>query len=198
MKLSTMISLLAVLAILPQGLIAEDVQKEEAKILLPLKQVAELTVTRGEGPGKPIVGLKIWAGSEHRRLSKDFLVPLKELKHLRSLEIDGSEIDPAAFTSLKDLTEFQILTLSMTVTDATLAGLKGLTRLCALDFWASKVSDDGLANLEQLTHLESLRMYGAKKITDAGLAHLADLVQLRNLSWRAARSVTTDWLICGA
>jgi hypothetical protein len=159
-------------------LCADDVQQVEEKALLPLDQAAHLTAERGDGPGKPIIGLKI--GDDRRRpLSKELLAPLKRLKHLRSLEISCDEIDPAVLASLADLTGLQSLKLHIfKVTDATLGGLKDLTQLRALDFWGPEASDDGLANLEKLTRLETLRL-NLPKITESGLAHLANLTELR-------------------
>ena len=169
------------MALFAPNLIAEDVQKEEEKILLPLDQAAHLTAERSDASGKPIIGLKI--GSDRRQpLSKELLAPLKQLKHLRSLEIKCDEIDAAALASLADLSQVQSLKLSiLTVTDATLAGLKDLTQLRALEFYGEDVSDDGLASLEKLTRLESLRM-DVPSLTDAGLGHLANLTELRELN----------------
>jgi hypothetical protein len=169
------------LAVIALRLFAQDVQKEEEKLLLRLDQEAYLSAERGEGPGKPIIGLTI--GADRRQpLNKDLLAPLKRLKHLRSLTISwsvGDEADPAALASLVDLKALQSLKLHIfEVTDATLAGLKDLTQLRALDFWGPEVSEKGLANLAKLTRLESLRI-NVPKVTDAGLAHLANLTELR-------------------
>jgi hypothetical protein len=165
-------------------LFADDVQKEEEKILLRLDQEAHLSAQRGDGPGKPIIGLSI--GADRRwPLSKDLLAPLKRLKHLRSLAISwsvGDEADPAALAALADLKDLQSLKLNIfEVTDATLGGLKELTQLRSLDCWGPKVSDDGLANLAKLTRLESLRL-NVPNVTEAGLAHLANLTELRELN----------------
>ena len=170
-------------ALFAPNLIAEDVQKEEEKALLPLDRVADLTAQRGDGPGKPIIGLKI--SHRHRRLDKDLLAPLKGLKHLRSLEIDCGEIDPAGLASLADLTGLQNLKLSLfEVTNAKLAGLKGLTRLRTLDFWGPEVGDDGLANLAKLTRLESLRMTGRTSPMPAW--------RIWRISWNSA-SAFSSW-----
>jgi hypothetical protein len=161
-------------------LFAEDEQKEEEKILLRLDQEAHLSARRGDGPGKPIVGLKI--DQADQPLTGDLLAPLKSLKHLRSLEIKCREIDADALASLADLRQLQSLKLDiLVVTDASLAGLKDLTNLRALEFYGEDVSDKGLANLERLTRLESLRM-DVPAVTDAGLAHLANLTEVRELS----------------
>jgi hypothetical protein len=166
-------------AIGASNLLAEDVQKEEEKILLPLDQVAALAAQRREGPGQPIVKLQI--AQLRQPLTRNLLAPLKHLKHLRALAISCREIDADALACLGDVTGLQSLELSIfEVTDTTLSGLKDLTRLRKLRFWGPEVSDDGLANLEKLTRLESLRL-NVPKVSNAGLGHLANLVELREL-----------------
>ena len=91
---------------------------------------------------------------------------------------DAAELGP-----LQDLPELSTLwIIRCDFTDAGLAGLEGLHRLSSLRFFdpAVNLTDDGLAHLEHLKRLTSLTVNGPK-ITDAGLKHLEGLCELEEL-----------------
>ena len=66
------------------------------------------------------------------------------------------------------------------LTDARLAGLKGLTRLRKLDISATEVGDLGLQHLAGLTTLTELSLDGSQ-VSDKGIASLSKLTELRKL-----------------
>ena len=71
-------------------------------------------------------------------------------------------------------------------TDSTLAHLKAFPDLKRLFIGSCPVTDEGLANLKELTHLEQLELSQgdaaqARKITDAGLVHLQECTNLKDL-----------------
>ncbi len=79
------------------------------------------------------------------------LAPLKQLKHVHSLNLRGTEI-----------------------TDGGLASIAGLTSLERLHLEKTKVTDAGLAHLKGLANLQYLNIYGTA-VTDAGLKHVSGL-----------------------
>lgn len=85
------------------------------------------------------------------------LAMLKDLGHLVSLHLGGTD-----------------------VTDEGLAHLAGLTALKRLHLEKTKVSDEGLAHLAGLESLSYLNLYQTG-VTDAGLAHLEGLKNLKTL-----------------
>src|SRR3954451_14727785 len=83
-----------------------------------------------------------------------------------------------------------IIDLSSTeVTDAGLAHLEGLHDLRSLRLLSTEATDAGLAYLEGLHDLRSLNL-AALRVTDAGLAHLAKLQGLESLALGANRKIT--------
>ena len=67
------------------------------------------------------------------------------------------------------------------VTDEGLKHLKELSKLQSLYLAANKVTDEGLKHLEGLTSLQTLHL-AANKVTDEGLVHLKGLNNLHSLS----------------
>ena len=85
-----------------------------------------------------------------------------------ALEKDGAKI------KRNDQGEVVEVSLELTkITDAGLVHLKGLTELQSLSMggYGSKITDAGLVHLKGLTKLQVLRLAGTK-ITDAGVAEL--------------------------
>jgi serine/threonine protein kinase/formylglycine-generating enzyme required for sulfatase activity len=67
------------------------------------------------------------------------------------------------------------------VGDDGLAQLEGLTKLRTLFLWGQGISDAGLVHLKDLTNLRVLGLFSNPKVTDAGLAQLVRLTNLTNL-----------------
>ncbi|HDZ22257.1 hypothetical protein LCGC14_0274960 [marine sediment metagenome] len=70
-------------------------------------------------------------------------------------------------------------------TDDDLAHLKGLKHLQWLDLSHSKITDAGLVHLKALTGLRTLLLPNCEGITDAGIAHLSRLTGLKRLDLRS-------------
>jgi len=105
----------------------------------------------------------------------------EELKQVETLDLSLQPITDADLAGLKGLAGLQILGLGGTqVTDAGLAHLKGLGRLQRLDLRGTQVSDAGLAHLAGLGSLQALDLTDTQ-VSDAGLAHLKWLGSLAAL-----------------
>lgn len=106
------------------------------------------------------------------------------------------EFDDAALARLAERHGDRILNLDLQNTGVTDAGLESLSKFTALRHLSicsyprrirrgdpvppSKITDEGLAHLKELTQLQSLRLDGLP-ITDAGLAAINDLPNLHAL-----------------
>lgn len=67
------------------------------------------------------------------------------------------------------------------VTDEGLKHLKQMTKLQSLHLAANKVTDEGLKHLTGLASLQTLHL-STNKVTDAGLEHIKGLIGLKSLS----------------
>lgn len=82
----------------------------------------------------------------------------------------------------KDLQDLRFLDLRKTkISDEGVARLRNLTSLQSLNLFRTQLGDKGLARLRRLTKLETL-LIGGTKVTDAGLVHLQPFTRLRKLS----------------
>ena len=82
----------------------------------------------------------------------------------------------------RDLKELRYLDLRLTkIGDEGVGSIKNLTGLQTLNLFRTQLGDKGLARLKKLTNLETL-LIGGTKVTDAGLAHLRPFTKLRKLS----------------
>lgn len=121
------------------------------------------------------------------------LNPLKLLINLRSLDFRYLDTlgddDLAILADLKELTDLQLnrsATLyrlgnpNMTLSDAVLDHVKGLTSLKILGLADNRITDAGLTKLANLTELESLDLENTR-ITDAGLETLKSFKKLKFL-----------------
>ncbi|MEE3369013.1 MAG: hypothetical protein VX346_06690 [Planctomycetota bacterium] len=90
-------------------------------------------------------------------------------KTLRGIGDPGEQRDEKI--KRNDNGEVVNITLTNTnISDATLMRLKGLTKLQALGLRRTRVTNQGLVHLQNLTNLRSLVLGG--RITDAGVAEL--------------------------
>jgi Leucine-rich repeat (LRR) protein len=111
------------------------------------------------------------------------LTSLAGLTKLRVLVLDKNLIDDAGLTHLKDLKGLKELYLEQTqVTGPGLASLKDLTGLTLLSLnEASKITDDGLEGLQEVSSLEVLNLRGTL-VRGPGLKNLYGLKKLHTLN----------------
>lgn len=108
---------------------------------------------------------------------------LKGLPHLRKLTLGKSVIGSPSANAIGGCKELRSLYLAGSgLTDAELAGLKGLTLLESLDISDNpQITDVGMTTVKGLERLQALYL-GKTAITDKGLAALKSLDGLRALN----------------
>lgn len=115
------------------------------------------------------------------------LATLSNLANLDLLDLNSSPVTDAGMAQLTKLTNLRILRVkSAQLTDAVFAQVGALPKLEAFSvqegFFGHRMTDASLAALKGLTRLRHLRIEGDKeKLTDAGLAPLHDMSELRSL-----------------
>jgi hypothetical protein len=102
------------------------------------------------------------------------------------IDLHGTEVTDAELAFLdhakKDLKELRYLDLRLTkIGDEGVGMIKNLTGLQTLNLFRTQLGDMGLARLKKLTKLETL-LIGGTKVTDAGLIYLRPFTRLRKLS----------------
>lgn len=106
---------------------------------------------------------------------------LATLPELRVVQLAGTNVTDGDLVHLSSLPALEQLGLKATkITDAALTHL-GKLRLTGLNLAETGVTDAGLAQISQLTRLETINLSGLP-ITDAGLAHLARLSGITGLN----------------
>ena len=130
---------------------------------------------------------------------------ISQLKNLRELRVDSTDITDHGMELLKTMGTLEDLNVGKTlITGAGIANLKGLTALRRLGIGFNKLNDESMANLEALpveflnisagglsdnallhiSRMKSLRaldVYDNKKVTNRGMAYLAELPALESL-----------------
>lgn len=111
------------------------------------------------------------------------LTHLKQLEHLQSLNLNGTQITDAGLAELKTLKTLQSLVIGYNekITGTGLAEFKDLKNLQHLDLIHSDITDEGAKCLAQLQSLKTIDLRGSK-ITDAGLKELQSLHNLTELN----------------
>lgn len=128
-------------------------------------------------------------------VSDEDLVHLSGLDTLESLNLSGTDITGAGLVHIAKLTNLRKLGLNggyqkpSKVDDEGLSHLRNLSQLEELVLSDSQITDEGLAHLSGLTKLKSLYLFQTN-ITDAGLLHLEGLQELETL--RAGRTGITE------
>jgi hypothetical protein len=123
------------------------------------------------------------------------LAHLKDLRHLRDLDLMGHRVAGAKFEHITALTELEDLNLSGTdIGDAELERLKTMSQLHFLGLVDTKISDAGLRHLEGLDRLEEL-LLNKTQIGDTGVEHLKGLTRLKRLGLGETR-ITDAALEC--
>ena len=102
------------------------------------------------------------------------------------IDLHGTEVTDSDLAFIdaakKELRQLRYLDLRLTkIGDNGVGKLKNLTGLQTLNLFRTQLSDEGLAHLKKLTALETL-LIGGTKISDAGLAYLRPFKKLRKLS----------------
>ena len=102
------------------------------------------------------------------------------------IDLHGTNVTDAELIFLvyekQDLKQLRYLDLRLTkITDEGVAKLKNLTSLQTLNLFRTQAGDKGLESLKKLTNLETL-LIGGTKVTDAGLVHLRPFRKLKKLS----------------
>jgi len=126
------------------------------------------------------------------RVTERGLGALKDLPHLRKLTFGKSEMSAPKTAAIGRCKELRVLFLGDSgLTDASLAGLKPLTLLEALDISGNPlVTDKGMATVKGLERLQVLHL-GRTGVGDKGLLALAGLDGLRSLNVTDSK-VTAD------
>ena len=103
------------------------------------------------------------------KVGEKHLALLKQLRHVHSLNLRGTDITDRDLASIAGLTSLERLHLEKTkVTDAGLAHLKGLVNLQYLNLYGTTVTDTGLKHLSGLKKLKKLYVWQTK-ITESGI-----------------------------
>ncbi|MEE9127826.1 MAG: hypothetical protein V3U11_11860 [Planctomycetota bacterium] len=109
---------------------------------------------------------------------------------LRKLNLRGVKVTAKGLACLQNMTSLKELNASLSMTDAGMAHLQNLTSLRRLGLYSNpNITDVGVAHLRQLKSLQSLHLQFTK-ISDKGLAHLEDL-PLRFLDVRGTQVTDT-------
>jgi len=153
-----------------------------------LEALGAKIVLNSEGKAQEII-------LESRPIVDDDLVHLSGLDTLETLNLSGTDITGAGLVHLANLTNLKILYLGggyqkpSKVGDEGLAHLTNLSQLEQLVLSDSQITDEGLAHLAGLTKLKSLYLFQTR-ITDEGLKQLEGLQALETL--RAGRTGITE------
>ena len=123
------------------------------------------------------------------QLTDGELAQLEGLPELQELDLYETQVDDAGLGLLKRFPSLQKLNLGeASVTNAGLAHLECLRKLQDLDLSQTLVDDAGLSQLKRLTTLQTLILDGTS-VTEAGLAQFKGMPNLRTLSLRTMRKV---------
>jgi hypothetical protein len=119
---------------------------------------------------------------------------LSHYKTIRAIEIGHGPLTTQAISYLKKLPRLESLHLEATkLVDEELIAISELTFLKKLTIHESLVTDAGLVKLGQLKRLQELRLDRTKNITDDGLGYLADLTALQSLDLHGAKVTGTGF-----
>ena len=94
---------------------------------------------------------------------------------------DSADVRPELLARVTGLHHLRKLWVEAKFTDSDLGFVKSLTTLESLDLGGTRLADQGLVNLRNLSRLQELRLPKWRFVTDAGLANLAALTELRSL-----------------
>ena len=106
------------------------------------------------------------------------LTPIKELKNLRELELDGcSASDLSAISGLTNLRSLAIIGAK----GIDISEIENLTNIISLELILCDLKSESLSHISKLTNLESLVLGGATIIGDGEGNKITDISELQNL-----------------
>jgi len=88
---------------------------------------------------------------------------------LKTLAV-GHLVTPKGLAELTRMTSLDYLSINTYITDDALVPVGQMTNLSSLWCGMEKVTDEGLRNIKNMTHLKSLNLRRSDKVTDAGMA----------------------------
>jgi hypothetical protein len=149
---------------------------------------------RGEQPGSPDEVKRFWQEVatfpaldyltlEEKWIDHDGWKLLANSQSVRHLYLDSNRLgdeDFAVFGTMLNLQELLWWGVSKKITDAGVANLDELTELQSLTLSNTEITDAAAPHLAKHTKLQQLSL-GSTHISDAGLAHLSELTDLRYL-----------------
>lgn len=104
------------------------------------------------------------------------LAQLSRLEKLKTLTLDGAEVDDDAGDSIRRMKQLEWLSLEgCAVGDAMLAAIAECPNLRCLSLSRTRVTDEGLAQLSKLKNLNMLYLSSCESISDEGVAALKKL-----------------------
>jgi len=146
---------------------------------------AKVTAAAAQAPipeSKPTIDSPIVA-----RLKSGGATVRMEHDQVVNVGLDKAEDPIALLPLLRQLPQLQELIIQTPkMNDAGMAQLEGLSKLTRLSLYGSGITDDGMKALKTLTGLHVLQI-GTTAITDAGLANISGLTQLEQLGLRGTK-----------
>jgi hypothetical protein len=200
------------------------IDEDAARELSKNERIANLAFVATPVTATTLSCLKTCTNLRHLSLrvggfADDALIGLRSLKQLHSLQIEQQDFDVSRLSVLEHLPQLRLLQLLDTqpsakdlrslpmlpdirefkfiahsVNDADLVYLKQLPKLEILDLSSSKVTSDGIRNLDFLKGLKTLRIEGCKQVTDEAVDHLLRCNSLQELSITDTRISTGGFL----
>ncbi len=129
-----------------------------------------------------LYGLQFLFIPPSRPIYIDDQMPLvARLTGLRTLSLGSAEVNPRSLSLLTSLSRLEQLYAPDKTSDAAMAEIAKMQSLKILDIGPSRMTDEGLRSLGELTSLEVLGLYGNAGVTDAGLKALTQLRSLRHV-----------------
>jgi endonuclease YncB( thermonuclease family) len=156
--------------------------ESEPKALAALQSFQPVVTFDENMPDKRVVGIRFRPNISQKVTDED-LIHLKNLPHLRSLDVGSQKISDRGLEHLIGLTELEGLDVrwNKLTAPAVVRVVKGMTRLQRLGLSGVPICDKDLLELNVLSDLRDLNLR-ATLVTDNGLAHLRAFRALRHLS----------------
>lgn len=140
----------------------------EKKTIAKIEQMGGQVMELAQNDSRLVVAYHL----ADKKVTDEFLAPLKDLKRTFELNLRGTAISNNGLAHLKNLSGLTRLNLAETqITGKGLVHLKGLSNLEYLNLYGTPVTDAGLVHLYGLKNLKKLFLYDTK-VTDAGVAQL--------------------------
>jgi tRNA A-37 threonylcarbamoyl transferase component Bud32 len=207
----------------PEALAAEEEAAEELRKLgMDIHHAMEVPAGEREPDTGPVLRAIVITGYEYNKmLSDDNLRYVAALRKLQVLDISAKGVTDAGIPQIAGLTELtslalgtgqvpdltvgtakitdkclptmakltslKSLTIRGAITDDGLAALKTLTHLETLDLNSAAMTGEGLKHLKTATHLKSLTLGDNWTITDAALAQVKDFTELETLDTQCSK-----------